>query len=118
MSIVGSNMPIFLGYMAPNGFLDEHPESHALWNYYLCARGAYERTIKDVIVLEGDPDPAANFKQLFVNMAQLYGVQPEAMAKCWRQVDMQCDLINMPRLPDEDRYRFNSVDEIFTKRSN
>lgn len=98
---------IFSAYIQPNGWLDWEPESHALWYYYTRARATYERIILDPIVLVGDKDPEANFRQLFTSVATIYGVKPEAMAKCWPMIDMQCDTIGCPRLPDEERYRFN-----------
>lgn len=107
MKTVNSNMPYFMGYVEPNGFLDMEAETHALWNYYLCARGAYERTVKHVIAIEGEDDPQANMLQLAKSMAELYGTTLEAMMKCWDRVDKQCDYLGLPRLPDEERYRFN-----------
>ena len=100
--------PLYVDMVAPRGFLDQYRESHALWYYYTLARKAYEEIIADPIVLEGDRDPTANFRQLFTSIAKLYGVQPEAMAKCWPQIDMQCFALNLPKLPDEERYRFAS----------
>ena len=108
------NCPIFSDYVIPRGYLDTHRESHALFYYYLCARSTYERVVLDPVVLEGDKDPEANFAQLFTSIAELYGVQPEAMAKCWDLVDSQCRLLNIPKMPDEDKYRFNRVDVITT----
>lgn len=109
MMKIDLNPPFFLGYQQPYGFLDSSREAHGLWNYYLCARNAYETHNFDVIVLEGEKDPEVNFQQLFTSMAQIYGVQPEAMAKCWKMIDLQCVSINLPKLPDEERYRFNRV---------
>ena len=103
------NPPFFLGYQQPNGYLDSTREAHGLWNYYLCARNAYESHIVDVIALEDEKETVVNFKQLFTSMAQMYGVQPEAMAKCWDMVDAQCRLLELPELPKEERYRFDNV---------
>jgi hypothetical protein len=113
------DVPLYTAYIAPYGFLDSNRESHALWNYYTMARAAYERNIKDMIVLEGDKDPTVNFEQLFTSVARMYGVEPVAMGKCWDLVDAQCDAIELPRMPNEDRYRMTSrVIEVRTNRSN
>lgn len=114
------DVPIFTAYIVPYGYLDSNRESHALWYYYVVARQAYETHVLDQIVLEGDKDPVANFRQLFTSVARMYGVEPEAMAKCWDRIDAQCDLINCPRMPDEERYRFDRVQsiEITTRKPN
>lgn len=106
------NVPRFHDYAPPNGFLPYDAENNGLFYYYLLARKAYEETIKDIFVFEGELDPTANFRQLFISVATAYGVPPEAMAKCWPAVDMQCDALQLPRLPDEGRYRFNRIQEI------
>lgn len=103
---------VFHELVIPNGFLDEYLETHALWYYYLCARKTWEDKVDSLIVLEGDDDPTVNFKQLFTTIAFLYDVNPENMANCWPQVDMQCEALNLPQLPKEERYRFNSKQEI------
>ena len=113
------NVPIYTAYIMPYGFLDSNRESHALWNYYTMARAAWERNIDDMIVLEGDKDPTVNFKQLFTSVARMYGVEPEGMAKCWDLIDAQCDSIDLPRMPEADKYRMtNRVIEIRTNRGN
>jgi len=99
--------PIFPSIMAPNGFLDQFRESHALWYYYLCARQAYEASVLDPMEYEGEKDSQVNYHELFRNIAKIYGVQPENMANCWHQIDAQCGVSLLPKLPDEDRYRFN-----------
>ncbi len=106
------NPPFFLNYMQPNGFLDASRESHGLWNYYVCARLTYETHIVDVIALEDEKETVPNFKQLFTSIAMMYGVQPEAMAKCWPLIDMQCFALELPQLPKEERYRFDNVETV------
>lgn len=108
-------MPIFQQYLAPEGFLVRDKACHALFYYYLIAHNTYETHIKDVIVYEGDPDPQYNFKQMFSSAAACYGVQPEQMVQFWRNVDMQCDLLGLPILPDEERFRFNRTPELKTQ---
>lgn len=104
--------PRFFDYAPPNGFLPYDAPNNALFYYYLLARKAYEEIILDPLVLEGERDPEANFRQLFTSVAIAYGVKPEEMAKCWHNVDMQCHALDMPLLPDEERYRFNRIQEI------
>lgn len=107
------NVPVFPEYMTPNGYLDASPETHALFFYYLNARRVYETYILDApIVYEGDPDPEYNLEQLFNSTAMLYDVRPENMANAWIQVDKQCDLLKIPKLPNEVKYRFNYTHNI------
>lgn len=91
---------------APNGYLDDYVESHALWYYYLCARQTWENVTRDPMAYEGELDSGANYRQLFESIARLYCVDPEHMVKCWLQVDKQAELLNLPKLPNEERYRF------------
>lgn len=94
---------IFSHYVAPMGFLDRNLETHALWYYYLAARGTYETHVKDIIVLETDKDPVADFRNLFKSIARMYQVSTENMRNAWPQVDMQCTALHLPKLPE--RYR-------------
>jgi len=113
------NVPFYTAYIIPYGFLDSSRESHALWNYYTMARASWERHILDPCVLEGDKDAEPDFQQLFTSVARMYEVQPEAMGKCWDLIDAQCDALELPRMPNEDRYRFvQRVIEIRTKKPN
>lgn len=98
----------FVHYVAPMGWLDMTDECFALWYYYVLARKAYEEKELYPIVLEGDDDPTADYHQLMKSVAQLYGVQPEGMTKCWKQVDMQCWALQLPKMPQGERYRFDS----------
>lgn len=100
--------PVFVGYMEPHGWLTAEPETHALFNYYLCARKTVEENWTELLAYEGEEDSGHNFKQLFTSVARMYNVAPEAMAKCWDRIDKQCDLLHLPRMPDEERYRFSS----------
>jgi len=108
-------VPRFDTYIIPAGWLSIDTPCHALFYYYLAARRTYENDVKDPIVYEGEPDPEVNFRQLFTSIAVAYGVQPEHMLKYWINVDMQCDLLHIPRLPAEDKYRFDTVAEIRTQ---
>ena len=108
-------MPMYRKYIKPLGFLTEEKECHALWHYYVTARLVYETHVETPIVLEGDADPVTNFKQLFMSIAFTYQVQPEHMVKFWGNIDMQCHMLQLPKLPDMDIYRFNKVPEIRTQ---
>lgn len=104
------NCIIFEEYKIPFGFLDSAPETHALFWYFLNARKVYDGYFQKMeVVLEGDVDPATNFRQLFESIAFQYGVEPENMAKCWDLVDAQARALNMPVMPFENRYRFQSI---------
>jgi len=102
--------PTFGAYEQPNGWLIRETACHALFYYYLIARHNYEEHIKDPIVYEGDADPETNFKQLFNSIALAYGVAPEKMLQFWSNIDLQCDVLELPKLPE--KYRFNKTPEI------
>ena len=108
-------VPAFSTYEVPIGFLAKDRACHALFRYYLSARQMYEDHILDPIVYEGDVSQVVNFRQLFVSTATAYGVAPERMIQFWVNVDLQCDLLGIPRMPDEERYRFNRTPEIKTQ---
>lgn len=98
---------LFVQYMWPNGGLNQHRETHALFYYYLLAKNAYDTMQAGMIAYEGDADSGFNFEQLFKSVARMYGVEPEAMVKCWDLVDYTCFLNDLPKLPDETKYRQN-----------
>ncbi len=102
--------PTFGEYEQPNGWLVREAACHGLFYYYLIARKNFEEYVKDPIVYEGDKDPETNFQQLFSSIALAYGVEPEKMLKFWSNVDLQCDVLKLPKLPEE--YRFNKTPEI------
>ena len=106
---------VFRQYEMPNGYLSPPLACHALWYYYLIARNNYERNSVDPIVYEGEPDPEPNFRQIFSSIATIYGIQPENMVHYWTNVDMQCDALDLPRMPDEEKYRFNQTVELKTQ---
>ena len=109
------HMPIFGAYQTPFGFLSRERACHALMYYALIARRTYEDVVLDKqIVYEGHLDDTANFRQQFTSIAMLYDVTPEEMAKHWPAVNMQFDALELPQLPDEERYRFNRPIEIRT----
>lgn len=109
------DVPVFQDYVAPKGFLVNDIACHALFYYALTARGAYERWILEwTLQYEGNETTVPNFRNMFENIATMYGVNPERMSKHWSSVDMQMIALNLPQLPDEERYRFNRTPEIRT----
>ena len=103
------NPPFFTAYLQPLGFLTEDYATHALWNYYLCARRAYEIHELDPLKLEGEWEVHPRYLQIFTSIARMYEVKPEEMAKCWDLIDAQCNSLKLPKLPNEERYRFNRI---------
>lgn len=99
---------VYVHLIVPYGALSQERASHALWYYYLCARQTYETHVKDVIVLEGDDDPAYNFRALIESVAKMYGVEVGNMVQAWPEIDYQCMISELPKLPNEERFRFNS----------
>lgn len=103
-------LTIFEDFIHPKGHLDWAMESHALMFYYLNARRTYEiYEIGDPIVYEGKDDPRCNYHQSFESIASLYGVDPNKMNNHWPMIDAQCDLMGLPRLPEETKYRYSSI---------
>ena len=110
---VNLSIPIFGQYQTPFGYLTRDRACHALMYYALTARRVYERVVLDrQIVYEGHDDATSNFRQQFTSIAMLYDVETVEMAKHWQAVDMQFDTLELPQLPDEERYRFNRPEVI------
>lgn len=106
---------IYHDLIAPKGFLNSEPACHALWTYYTMARMNSEK-INETIVVEGDTSDHAhlyNFIQLMRSIALVYGVQPERMVKFWKNVDLTCHVLGLPRL--EMKYRLDTVPELKTQ---
>ena len=110
-----ADVPFFIGYQVPDGFLLPLPECHALFLYNLMARNVYEQYIKDPIFLEGSEGDLE--RPEFLNIIKLcaawYETKFEEMVKHWETVTHQCKRIMIPMVPDEERYRFNRTPEIF-----
>jgi len=100
--------------VAPLGWLPRDISAHALWYYYTLARKNWEQENVNPIVMIGEKDPEFNYRQLFKSIAVIYGILPEHMVPHWKSVDMQATAMQLPRLPDEERYRFNRPMEILT----
>jgi len=110
-------MIYFEEYVPPNGFLPPFIACHALWYYYLLALTTYQNhdvanNPEEVLVLEGAVDPVANYRQLIKSIAAMYNVAPEEMVKFWSAVDMQARALQMPLLPDLEKFRFNRPMEL------
>lgn len=86
--------------------------------YAILARKNYEEHVLNPIVYEGEKDPNVNFKELFKSIALMYSTTPEKMVKFWSNVDMQFTIMRLPKLPDEDKYRFDRTAGIITERKN
>ena len=103
-------LTVFEDFIHPNGHLDWTMEAHALMFYYLNARRNYEiYELGDPIVYEGQDDPRCNYRQLFESIASLYGVNPNDMNNRWAMIDLQCDLMTFPRLPEKTPYRYSAI---------
>lgn len=100
--------PLFIDYVAPKGFLTTDIACHALFYYHQLARQAYER-VKDGIELEGETTLHGNYEQLFASVARIYGIRGEHMLPFWPAVELQCQALNIPTIPNESRYRFNGL---------
>jgi hypothetical protein len=109
-------VPLFPHLIQPYGCLDGTREAHALWYYYLCARDTYERSLNPLVLekvgVSSTVPSTPDYKQLFLSVAQLYGVRPEAMVKCWALIDMQCIKSKVPQLPHLEKYRHDETPEI------
>ncbi len=113
--VVSFHPPTFQDYEQPRGWLTHDKACHALWYYYVVASNNYREHIEDPIVYEGDLDTIPDFSQLFTSIAVAYGVQPEEMIKFWSNVDMQCQMMDLSKLPMNDKFRFNKKPEIRTQ---
>lgn len=106
-------IPLFPDYIIPNGGLTNERESHALFYYYILAMQMYDRE-KNGVVYEGDKDPEFNYRNVFLSVANLYGIRPENMVNAWPSVDVTCTMHNMPLLPREAKYRQNGYNRGIT----
>jgi hypothetical protein len=108
--------PVFKDYIIPNGFLTRDAACHALFYYAVLARRAYEENVEGwATQYEGNLSNTTDFFQLYLSIAFMYGVTPEAMQRHWSNVDMQFTVLQIPALPKENRYRHDSVPEFKTQ---
>ncbi len=84
--------------LPPRGFLIDDSGCHALYYYSIVARRVQEANSNDPnlqqIRYEGDLDETVNFKQLFLSVAKMYGVEPERMERFWKNVDAQLFVVD------------------------
>ena len=101
--------PTFDAYTILNGgHLPDRQACHALFYYYLRASYNYEKQ-QNAVVLEGEPDPVFNFKNLYNGVALWYGVSPEEMNAFWNAVDRQVLAMGLPLLPHFLRFFGNEI---------
>ena len=107
-------LPIFIGYMEPDGFLPPEPAAHALFLYNLTARRLWEQEIDNPIHYEGTNEKyhGPDFMMLYKRIAQWYSCEPELMGRFWQEVSLQCEREGVPMVPNEERYRFNVIPEV------
>lgn len=114
------DVPRFVHYIKPNGFLCDHPACHATFYYNLTARLSYEENeLGFGLQMEGEGFEnvlwnRSNFRQAWETISMMYGVTEADMVRHWQCVDMQFFAMDKPGLPDEERYRFNRVPQVDT----
>lgn len=92
-------VPMFSAYEAEKGgYLVRDPACHACFYYAMIATNAYKQVMEDH-VLDDAADPHANFREVFKNVASMYGVEPETMARFWVNVRMQFQLLQLEDIP-------------------
>lgn len=100
---------VFCDYIVPKGHLTATNECHALFYYYLCANKALRQEMEDFRLEPQDTPSKVNYKQLTLSIANIYDVSPIHMHNCWPEVDAQCDLLGLPRLPITGDARMSNV---------
>lgn len=104
---------LFLQYQQPFGYLSPVRESHGLWFYYVHARRNYEEEVQGVrIECEGERSLLYNYHQFLTSVCKMYGTTIERITNYWPEIDMQCTVLELPKLPNIEKYRFNSKMEI------
>ncbi len=80
-----------------------------IWYYFLLAAHLYAtRMSKGAILYEHDKHGEADFKKLFMTIAELYSVNPQEMARRWELVEKECNRIGWDlneMLPNKSEYR-------------
>jgi len=95
---------MYVAYIQPQGFLTGDMACHALFYYSTVATFAWER-VQTRLIMEGDKvPPPPNYHQLFLSIAKIYGVDPNAMENYWELVDRQCDKLGITRAPNAVRH--------------
>jgi hypothetical protein len=89
--------PVYRQYIQPHGWLTADVPCHALFHYYVTASEVW-KSEKEAIKYEGDKSKV-NLHQLWLSIAQLYGVDPNDMARYWPPVDLQAGALGLTKLP-------------------
>ena len=110
-----AQVPLFIGYQIPNGFLPPEPEAHALFMYNLMAYELYSSEILNPIRYEGDPYPGPDFLRIMDVICAWYSTSIERIVRFWEPVESQCQHLGLPTVPDEERYRFNKPGKVDTE---
>lgn len=103
-----TNVRTFPNKTQPLGLLHPHMACQAMYYYWGLAQENYTQQVKLNIVLEGEKDPEYNYKQLFLTISKIYGVQPEEMVNFWQTVRTQLLMDGEPALPELEQYLFNT----------
>lgn len=107
------NVPRFVHYIKPEGFLCDVAACHACFYYAMTARLGYEENeLGFGTQYEGDGYEnvlwnRSNFRQQWETIGMMYGAAEADMVRHWQCVDMQFLAMGFAGLPDEERYRFN-----------
>lgn len=108
-------VPIFYSLEIPKGFLQAQPACHALWYYATLTKKNIETAFNEPQY--EDEEREKNFyknqKELFKNVALMYGTAPEQMLHFWPNIDMQMTIMGGEHLPTS--VRFQTVPEIKTQ---
>ena len=83
------------------GFLPNANEAHALM-YYAFQAVKIRASRGNIPVLEGDPDPTENPKQVFTSVATWYGVDPHKMSNYWQPVNAQLQVLGIEPIVEEE----------------
>lgn len=92
------DVPFYDDLVVPQGWLANDPACNALFHYALVARMSHENAV-DTTAIEGTHDESPNYHILFKSIARQHGVDPVAMVRFWRNVDMQFTALHLPHTP-------------------
>jgi len=84
----------------PNGELSHEMPCHALFFFAMLVDKSILPMDK-AVVLEGNPDPVINAKNLYKSVAKMYNVEPDHLCHYWIEVNSQRKKLGMVRIPDK-----------------
>lgn len=107
--------PMYVQYIAPNGFLPYDVGAHALFHYFNVAMANYKRQKEDLVLehtgSRGHGETRIfNYHQLWLSIAQLYNTDPNTMGNYWPAVDMQAKVLGLTKCPQHLRSPKNRLD--------